>query len=188
MPQSTVYISTNTYTTAAEEAKYLANLEGLGNNEISLQAGQGLPLSLPWGRKKIRLGTTFHSKLQSTENPWSDETPFVLSDIHMIPKELHAEYGTTSTFKKVKTARQSETGDHLSLGFGIGVGLPFLASASVKGTFDQHIQENKDVSQCLDTEVYVIETHLTDVLYRPKRYLSTRVVGQERSISKDSRG
>jgi hypothetical protein len=148
MPQSTVQILTNTSTTAAEEAKYLAKSEGPDDNEISRQAGQGLPLSLPWGRKKIRLGTTFHSKLQSTENPWSDETPFVLSDIHMIPKELHAEYGTTSTFKKVKTARQSETGDHLSLGFGIGVGLPFLASASVKGTFDQHIQENKDVSQC----------------------------------------
>jgi hypothetical protein len=147
MPQPMVQISTDTSTTAAEEAKYLARSEGPDDNEISCQARQGLPLSLPWGLKKIRLGTTFHSKLQSTENPWSDETPFVLSDIHMIPKELHAEYGTTSTFKKVKTARQRKTGDHLSLGFGIGVGLPFLASASVRGTFDQHIQENKDVSQ-----------------------------------------
>lgn len=58
--------------------------------------------------------------------------------------ELHFEYGTTSSFKKVKTSKESETGDHLSLGFGIGVGLPFLASASVKGTYDNHIQENKD--------------------------------------------
>ena len=70
----------------------------------------------------------------------------MLSDLHIIPKELHAEFGTTTTFKKVKTIRESETGDHLSLGFGIGVGLPFMASVSVKGTFDQHIQENKDVS------------------------------------------
>ncbi|KAI1321092.1 hypothetical protein F5Y16DRAFT_389270 [Xylariaceae sp. FL0255] len=116
----------------------------IAENEISQQAKQGLPLILPWGRQPIRLGTTFHSRLQGTENPWSDETPFVLSDMHMIPKELHAEYGTTSTFKKVKTTRESETGDHLSLGFGIGVGLPFLASVNVKGTFDQHIQENKD--------------------------------------------
>ncbi|KAI0147798.1 hypothetical protein GGR57DRAFT_244945 [Xylariaceae sp. FL1272] len=116
----------------------------IAENEISQQAKQGLPLILPWGRQAIRLGTTYHSRLQGTTNPWSDETPFVLSDMHMIPKELHAEYGTTSTFKKVKTTRESETGDHLSLGFGIGVGLPFLASVSVKGTFDQHIQENKD--------------------------------------------
>lgn len=79
----------------------------------------------------------------------------MLSDIHMIPKELHAEYGTTCTFKKVETRKESETGDHLSLGFGIGVGLPFVASVSVKGTYDKHIQENKDVSllgfTCVET-------------------------------------
>lgn len=80
-------------------------------------------------------------------NPWADETPFVLSDLHMIPKQLHFEYGTTSTFKKVRTTAESETSDHLTLGFGVGVGMPFLASASVKGTFDKDLQENKDVSQ-----------------------------------------
>ncbi|KAI8633211.1 hypothetical protein F5Y19DRAFT_471477 [Xylariaceae sp. FL1651] len=129
---------------AVEEARYLTRPDGPDDNEISRQAKAGLPLVLPWGRNPIRLGTTYHSRLQSTGNPWSDETPFVLSDMHMIPKELHAEFGTTSTFKKLKTTRESETGDHLSLGFGVGVGLPFLASVSVKGTFDQHIQENKD--------------------------------------------
>ncbi|KAF3016785.1 hypothetical protein E8E14_008566 [Neopestalotiopsis sp. 37M] len=128
----------------AEEAKYLARPDGPDENEISQQARQGLPLVLPWGRNPIRLGTTFHSRLQSTGDPWSKETPFVLSDIHMIPKELHAEYGTTCTFKKVETRKEIETGDHLSLGFGIGVGLPFVASVSVKGTYDKHIQENKD--------------------------------------------
>jgi len=146
MKQQSVQMTTSTVTTPAEESKYLAKPAGPDDNEIARQAKQGLPLVLPWGRKHIRLGTTFHSRLQSTPNPWSDETPFVLSDLHMIPKELHAEYGTTSTFKKVTTSRVSETGDHLSLGFGIGVGLPFIASVSVKGTFDQHIQENKDVS------------------------------------------
>ncbi|KAI3317650.1 hypothetical protein HD806DRAFT_550288 [Xylariaceae sp. AK1471] len=135
---------TSTVAAATEEAKYLTRPDGPDDNEISRQAKQGLPLILPWGRKPIRLGTTYHSRLQSTGNPWSSETPFVLSDMHMIPKELHAEYGTTSTFKKMKTTKESETGDHLSLGFGVGVGLPFLASVSVKGTFDQHIQENKD--------------------------------------------
>lgn len=70
----------------------------------------------------------------------------MLSDLHMIPKELHFEYGTTSTFKKVSTRRERETKDHLTLGFGVGVGLPFLAAASVKGEFDQNIEENRDVS------------------------------------------
>ena len=122
------------------------DIHAVADNAIAQQAKQGLPIILPWGRQCIRLGPTYHSRLQGTANPWSDETPFVLSDLHIIPKELHAEFGTTTTFKKVKTTRESETGDHLSLGFGIGVGLPFLASVSVKGTFDQHIQENKDVS------------------------------------------
>ena len=147
MKGPSVQITTTTSTTAAEEASYLKRAEGPSDNDISRQAQQGLPLALPWGTKSVRLGTTFHSRLQSTENPWSDETPFVLSDLHVIPKELHFEYGTNSTFKKVSTSRQSETGDHLSLGFGIGAGLPFVASVSVKGTFDQHIQENKDVCQ-----------------------------------------
>jgi len=160
MKQSSVQISTTTATTAEEESKYLARPDGPGDNEISCQARQGLPIVLPWGRKPIRLGTTFHSRLLSTGNPWSDETPFVLSDMHMIPKELHAEYGTTSTFKKVKTTKESETGDHLSLGLGVGVGLPFLASVSVKGTFDQHIQENKDVSQCSNTEMCKVNNNI----------------------------
>jgi hypothetical protein len=68
-----------------------------------------------------------------------------LSDLHMISKELHFEYGTTSTFKKVQTRRERETKDHLTLGLGVGVGLPFLAAASVKGQFDQNVEENTDV-------------------------------------------
>jgi hypothetical protein len=128
------------------EADYSARLSGPNDNEISLQAQRRLQLTLPWGHAPIRLGTTFHSSRQSTSNPWSDETPFVLSDLHMISKELHFEYGTTSTFKKVQTRRERETKDHLTLGLGVGVGLPFLAAASVKGEFDQNVEENTDVS------------------------------------------
>jgi hypothetical protein len=127
-----------------EEDTYRARSGGPDENEISQQARQGLPLSLPWGREIIRLGTTFHSNRLSTLNPWSDETPFILSEMHMIKKELHAEYGTNSTFKKVATSKRCETGDHLSLGFGVGVGLPYLASVNVKGTYDEHVTENKD--------------------------------------------
>lgn len=149
MKQPSVQIVGTTTPTAAEEVSYLTRPDDPDNNEVSRQASQSLPLVIPWGQRPIRLGTTFHSRLRSTANPWSDATPFVLSDLHIIPKELHFEYGTTSTFKKVSTSRQCETGDHLSLGFGVGVGLPFVASVSVKGTFDQHIQENKDVSLIL---------------------------------------
>lgn len=131
---------------AAHEAQFVARSDASSDNDIILQAQEGLTLILPWGRNPMRLGTTFQSKRQSTLNPWSEETPFVLSDLHMIPKELHLESGTISTFKKVHTTSESETRDHLTLGFKAGIGVPFLAKASVKGTFDQDVQENKDVS------------------------------------------
>jgi hypothetical protein len=64
----------------------------------------------------------------------------------VISKELHFEYGTTSTSKKIQTRRERETKDHLTLGSGVGAGLPFLAAASVKGDFDQNIEEDTDVN------------------------------------------
>lgn len=130
--------------TSKEEDEYTTRPDGPDENDISRQARQRLPLVLPWGREIVRLGTTFHSSRQSTSNPWADETPFVLSEMHLIKKELHAEYGTNSSFRRVATQKTCETGDHLSLGFGIGVGVPFLASASVKGAYDNHVQDNKD--------------------------------------------
>lgn len=146
MKQPSIQLTGNTTTTTAEEALYSARPEDSSEHEISLQAQRGLPLILPWGTKPVRLGTTFHSSLLSTADPWSDETPFVLSDLLIIPKELHFEAGTDSTFKKVSTSKQSETEDHLSLKFGVGVGIPFLAEASVEGTYEKHVQENRDVS------------------------------------------
>jgi hypothetical protein len=143
MKQPSVQIVNTAAMTAVKEAKYYHRADGPDENEISIQAQQGLP---PWGKLPIRLGTTFHSRLISTSSPWSEKSPFVLSDLLSLPKELHFEYGTNSTFKKVSTSRQSETGSHLSLGLGVGTGLPFVASVNVKATFDRYVQENKDAS------------------------------------------
>ena len=121
-------------------------VEAVNDNEISQLAKQGLPIILPWGKRPIRLGTCYKSSLQSTqEGPFLEESPFMLSDLYTMPKTLQREGGTDSRYKSVNTSRVVETGDHLSLGFGVGVGLPFLASVSVKGQFDQHVHENRDV-------------------------------------------
>lgn len=120
--------------------------EAANDNEISRLAKQGLPIILPWGKQKVRLGTCYKSSLQcTTRGPFLEENPFILSDLYTMPKTLQREGGTDSTFKSVHTSRTVETSDHLSLGLGVGVGLPFLASLSVKGQFDQHVHENKDV-------------------------------------------
>jgi hypothetical protein len=115
------------------------------DNEIARCAAQRLPIILPWGKKRMRIGTCYDSRLQATGDPFLDANPFILSDLYMISKTLHPETGTESSFNSVTTSRLVETADHLSLGFGVSVGLPFLASVSVKGQFDRHLVENNDV-------------------------------------------
>lgn len=115
------------------------------SNWLSQQVSLQVPITIPWKKQKVRLGTCFQSRLQQSD-PWLRENPFILSDLFMIPKVLRSEYGSTSTFHSVNTTRKSETSNHLSLGFGVGVGLPFLCSASVKGTYDEDVKNNNDVS------------------------------------------
>lgn len=117
----------------------------IGDNEIERLTAHHLPIILPWSRQNVRLGTCYQSRRQSSGDPWVKETPFILADLFMIPKTLEREHGTQATYRSVSTVRECESGDHLSLGFGVGVGLPFLASVSVKGTYDKDVQENNDV-------------------------------------------
>ena len=130
----------------AEEEYAELKIQETNDNEILRLAKHGLHITIPWHREVIRLGTTIHINRLSTNTPWSETNPFILSDLYMITKLFQAENGTTSDFKSVKTSRECETGDHLTLGFGMGVGLPFVASVSVKGTYDRDVQENTDVS------------------------------------------
>ena len=118
------------------------------NNWVAQQASLGVPINLPWKRQQIRLGTCFQSR-RIHSDPWLKENPFILSDLFMLSKVLRSETGSVSSFHSVNTSRKSETGNHLSLGFGVGAGVPFLCSASVKGTFDEDVQNNKDVSYAI---------------------------------------
>ncbi|KAH7376389.1 hypothetical protein B0T11DRAFT_324292 [Plectosphaerella cucumerina] len=119
-------------------------LDEQDTNWVSQQAAHGLPLVLPWKKQTVRLGACFRSE-RLMDDPWlTKENPFILSDLYTTPKVLRTEVGSTSTFHSVATSRKTETGKHLALGFGIGVGLPFLCSASVKGTYDEHLRDNND--------------------------------------------
>ena len=120
-------------------------LDSGDTNWVAQQAALGVPLVLPWKKQSIRLGTCFQSRSQHGD-PWLKDNPFILSDLYMVPKILRSEDGSTSSFKSINTSRKSETGKHLSLGFGMGVGLPFLVHASVKGTYDEEVKNNNDVS------------------------------------------
>ena len=104
-------------------------------------------ITLPWHRNKtVRLGTCLHSSQLGTDNPWADEaqSPFLLAHLYRVPAVLRREFGTSAAFKSVETGLQCNTRDHLSLGFGVGVGLPFLASVSVQGQYDSDVMKNTD--------------------------------------------
>ncbi|KAJ1324609.1 hypothetical protein MN608_10677 [Microdochium nivale] len=112
-------------------------------NWIAQQAAQRFTLSLPWKRQAIRLGTCFQSERLWCD-PWLEDTPFILSDFYTIPKILRVEAGCSANFNFVATSRKSETSKHMSLGFGAGLGPCFIASASVRGTYDEHVIQNND--------------------------------------------
>ncbi|KAK4221371.1 hypothetical protein QBC38DRAFT_377261 [Podospora fimiseda] len=122
------------------------SLDFSDDDELANLIKYKLPIILPWHKAKtVRLGTTLHSSRLSSNNPWEEnESPFLLDHLYRVPPKLTREYGTVASFKSVETSKQCETRDHLSLGFGVGVGLPFLATVSVKGHYDKDVQKNTD--------------------------------------------
>lgn len=134
------------------------SLDELDENEFQRLARAGFPLVLPWHREPVRLGTGYHSSRQLTKDPWAGE--IILAELMLQAKIFRPEQGTTSSFTSKKTSRSVETNDHLTLGFGRDVSPPIpVVTVSVKGTFDQHVQENSNVSTRQDPSVGVAHTY-----------------------------
>lgn len=72
-------------------------------------------------------------------------SPFHPDSFSTTPVTVTRENGTESTYRSQATSSTSHTNDHMSLGFGVGAGLPFLAEASVTGQYDKDVTENRDV-------------------------------------------
>ncbi|MCJ1249393.1 hypothetical protein MMC30_006616 [Trapelia coarctata] len=120
--------------------------EGISLAAIERCTSSKLPLILPWHPKQtIPLGTLFYS--QRPADPWARNNPFDTYSLVSTPIIINRDDGTDSSFRSESTSRTSDTHDHLSLGFGVGAGLPFLAEVSVKGTYDKDVTENKDANK-----------------------------------------
>jgi hypothetical protein len=129
------------------EVPRFEDIDDVERSELENLVRDGRDITLPWHKNKtIRLGTCLHSSRLHTDNPWADETqsPFLLAHLYRVPAVLRREFGTSATYKSVETSLQCNTRDHLSLGLGVGVGLPFLASVSVKGHYDSDVMKNTD--------------------------------------------
>jgi hypothetical protein len=115
-------------------------------NEFQRLARYGLPLILPWHHETIRIGTSYHTDKQTTSAPWAKESPFELNDLALKYKLCHPESGSTSSFRLTVTSTSAVSEEHLSLGLGISVSPLPIVTLSVKGAYDNQVQENRDVS------------------------------------------
>jgi hypothetical protein len=110
-----------------------------------------LPLCIPWSRtmKAVRLGTTFHSRLSATFDPWSKACPFL--DIAAMPILYTNDDGGQATYISAKSTSAGSNLEHLSMSLGLSVGCSFLG-ASVTGKYDKDVLENSDVCYARDLD------------------------------------
>jgi hypothetical protein len=108
-------------------------------------ANSRLPLIIPWHPKQtVKIDTLFH--FNRPNDPWVNSTRFGDFSLATTPLVVQREDGTEASFNSQSTSSTPSTHDHFSLGFGVGVGLPFLAEVTVSGTYDKDVIENEDVS------------------------------------------
>ena len=96
----------------------------------------------------VRPCRTFHSRLCTTSDLWSKESPFdqqSLDDISMLYRNND---GGLGSYHSVETNTSTSSSEHLSVRFGITVGIPLL-SASVTGGYDKDTLENHDGMGCV---------------------------------------
>lgn len=108
------------------------------------------PISLPWFAKTVIPGTTFHSRLSNTGDPFGHTTPFKTESLQKSPLVYRIEDGAECTFYSAETKTKLTSRDHMSLSLGVSVGCSFL-NASVTGGYDKDVRENRDVSKLLES-------------------------------------
>lgn len=115
-----------------------------------------LPIVIPWSRlcSNVGPGSLFQTSAagSGSTDPWSKISPFKQSPDteesgygHSVPMTYSSSSGTTGTFKSSVTSSAVENNDHLTVGLKVSMDA-FIVSASVKGQYDKHVQENDDVS------------------------------------------
>lgn len=115
-------------------------------NILVTQAKNAVEMVVPWGNESVSPGAGFESKSMLAGSPWkTKQSPFKsfeATDNYMIYEQRgdgRANYRSADSFS------HGTSTVHYSGSLGATVGVIF-ASASVTGSFDRSIQENKDVS------------------------------------------
>ncbi|KAM5358859.1 hypothetical protein ACJZ2D_014918 [Fusarium nematophilum] len=116
-----------------------------GRVTTSQSASLKLPLSLPWipSSTPIQPGTTFHSRLANSEDPWSKILPFDKSQLKDITLKYRNDDGGVASYRSTESESSTSSSEHLGVALGITVGCKWLG-ASVTGGFDKDTLENHD--------------------------------------------
>lgn len=130
-----------------------------GISSIEKSAGLNLPLSLPWDRSlpKLQPGTTFHSRLSTSADPWSKESPFHQEKLKEISVQYRNDDGGIATYNSTESMSSTSSSEHLSVSFGITVGCKWL-NASVTGGYDKDTLDNNDCTHGTPYPTLVLHT------------------------------
>ncbi|KAK1238467.1 hypothetical protein MKX07_006613 [Trichoderma sp. CBMAI-0711] len=120
---------------------------------VAQQAITRSPIRLPWQARVLPLGMFFRSAATTKgENPFAMQSAFDAESLISAPIEFAAD-DASGSFKSSEVMSSSASTDHLSIGAGVGVDLPFL-QASVSVQFDKDVMENRDSNKASVTTSY----------------------------------
>jgi hypothetical protein len=123
-------------------------------------ARKGLPMHLPWFPKAIPIRTTIHSSLLNTQNPFSKTSPFDCESLSSARLKVDVAGGSSGSYISTTTTKKANVADHLSLSLGVTADV-VLASASVTGGYEQHVQRNTAVRMNSVLITTILMTHVS---------------------------
>ncbi|KAH0494693.1 hypothetical protein TgHK011_008284 [Trichoderma gracile] len=120
---------------------------------VAQQAITRSPVRLPWQARVLPLGMFFRSAATANgENPFAMQSAFDTDSLISAPIEFTAD-DASGSFRSSEVMSSSASTEHLSIGVGVGVDLPFL-EASVSVQFDKDVMENRDSNKASVTMSY----------------------------------
>ncbi|UPK92929.1 hypothetical protein LCI18_003864 [Fusarium solani-melongenae] len=102
-----------------------------------------IPFNLPWSTSKIRIGTGFHSKLASSDNPFASDSAFDEYSLKSAQLRYRSKTGGTYTHTESSTAAHSR--DHMDFSLAASADVAII-NVSGQAKFEQNAVKNTDSS------------------------------------------
>lgn len=110
---------------------------------LQYAASSLIPFNLPWSTNKIKVGTGFHSRLASSDNPFASESAFDEYSLKSARLRYRSETGGTYAHTESSTAAHSR--DHMDFSLAASADVA-IVNVSGQAKFEQNAIKNTDVS------------------------------------------